>query len=228
MISVILTAAGKSTRFKSDVLKQFYILDDLPIIIRTILKFDYEEIGEIIICINKDNEKEFNDILSEYNHLNKKLFDKIILVHGSNKRYLSVYNAVNKVKNEFVIIHDGVRPFVSEKIIKEHINLLKTNDAIITGIRPNDSIKLTEGNKVSSIINRDNILLTQTPQSFNVKGLKECYNKIDINGELDYTDEDSILNSFGYKSIIVSGDIKNIKITSNEDLILAERFVKCE
>lgn len=222
MVSAIILAGGRGKRMESEVSKQYIEIKGKPILYYTLKKFiDCKCIDNITLVLPKD-EIEYckNEILEKYS-LN---IDKII--SGGNERQDSVYNALESiVKTDIVLIHDGARPFVSDRIIEQGIEFAKTYGAAAPGVTPKDTIKIKNEECFSiETPNRDKLVAIQTPQVFKFNTILECHRKIK-NDKIVVTDDTMVAELYGNKVYLYEGDYTNIKVTTPEDLILAERFV---
>lgn len=224
MISAIILAAGKGKRMGSAISKQFIDIKGKPIIYYTLKKFsENKKIDNIIVVLPEDEVKYFKEnILKKYElRINK-------IVIGGKERQDSVYNALKSLKNsstDIVLIHDGARPFISERIINEGIKFAEIYGAAAPGVMPKDTIKVkNEKNFSVDTPNRANLVSIQTPQVFKFDEILECHEKIRYNGEM-VTDDTMVVEKYGYSVYLYDGEYTNIKVTTPEDLILAERLI---
>lgn len=224
MISAIILAGGKGKRMRSAISKQFIDIKGKPIIYYTLKKFsENKKIDNIIVVLPEDEVKYFKEnILKKYElRINK-------IVIGGKERQDSVYNALKSLKNsstDIVLIHDGARPFISERIINEGIKFAEIYGAAAPGVMPKDTIKVkNEKNFSVDTPNRANLVLIQTPQVFKFDEILECHEKIRYNGEM-VTDDTMVVEKYGYSVYLYDGEYTNIKVTTPEDLILAERLI---
>ena len=224
MISAIILAGGKGKRMGSAISKQFIDIKGKPIIYYTLKKFsENKKIDNIIVVLPEDEVKYFKEnILKKYElRINK-------IVIGGKERQDSVYNALKSLKNsstDIVLIHDGARPFISERIINEGIKFAEIYGAAAPGVMPKDTIKVkNEKNFSVDTPNRANLVSIQTPQVFKFDEILECHEKIRYNGEM-VTDDTMVVEKYGYSVYRYDGEYTNIKVTTPEDLILAERLI---
>lgn len=224
MISAIILAGGKGKRMRSAISKQFIDIKGKPIIYYTLKKFsENKKIDNIIVVLPEDEVKYFKEnILKKYElRINK-------IVIGGKERQDSVYNALKSLKNsstDIVLIHDGARPFISERIINEGIKFAEIYGAAAPGVMPKDTIKVkNEKNFSVDTPNRANLVSIQTPQVFKFDEVLECHEKIRYNGE-KVTDDTMVVEKYGYSVYLYDGEYTNIKVTTPEDLILAERLI---
>lgn len=219
----IILAGGKGTRMGSEVSKQFIEIDEKPIIYYTIKAFEKcKDIDEIILVLPKNEIDYFKN-----NILNR--FDLRIstIIEGGKERYDSVYNALNYIENcDTVLIHDGARPFVSLDIINNGIKYAMEFGAAAPGVTPKDTIKIVDDNGFSlDTPDRNSLIAIQTPQCFDYNLIKQCHSKIREENVI-VTDDTMVVEFFGHKVFLYEGDYKNIKITTPEDLILCDKFIK--
>ena len=222
MVSAIILAGGKGKRMGKDISKQFILVKDKPIIYYTIKKFsDCKLIDEIILVLPKD-EIEYckKEVLEKYSLK----VDKII--EGGKERQDSVYNGLKALKNsDIVLIHDGARPFVSEKIILEGIENAKKYGAAAPGVMPKDTIKVKDDFSFSKeTLKRESLIAIQTPQVFKKDIIVKCHERVRENN-VSVTDDTMVVEKYGYKVYLYDGDYTNIKVTTPEDLILCEYLV---
>ena len=224
MISAIILAGGKGKRMGSAISKQFIDIKGKPIIYYTLKKFsENKKIDNIIVVLPEDEVKYFKEnILKKYElRINK-------IVIGGKERQDSVYNALKSLKNsstDIVLIHDGARPFISERIINEGIKFAEIYGAAAPGVMPKDTIKVkNEKNFSVDTPNRANLVSIQTPQVFKFDEILDCHEKIRYNGEM-VTDDTMVVEKYGYSVYLYDGEYTNIKVTTPEDLILAERLI---
>ena len=222
MVSAIILAGGKGKRMGKDISKQFILVKDKPIIYYTIKKFsDCKLIDEIILVLPKD-EIEYckKEVLEKYSLK----VDKII--EGGKERQDSVYNGLKALKNtDIVLIHDGARPKVSEKIILEGIENAKKYGAAAPGVMPKDTIKVKDELSFSKeTLKRESLIAIQTPQVFKKDIIVKCHERV-REDNISVTDDTMVVEKYGYKVYLYDGDYTNIKVTTPEDLILCEYLV---
>lgn len=219
MVSVIILAGGRGKRMGTNISKQYIPVNGKPILYYTIKKFlGCKSIDKIVLVLPED-EIEYckKEVLNKYSLK----VDKI--VKGGKERQDSVYNGLNELKNtDIVLIHDGARPFVSEKIIIDGIENAKKYGAAAPGIIPKDTIKVKDMESFSKeTLDRSVLLAVQTPQVFKFKLIKECHEKVK-NENILVTDDTMVVERYGNKVYLYEGSYTNIKITTPEDLIIAE------
>lgn len=226
MNGVVIVAAGTGSRMNMGINKQFIKLEGKEIIYYTIEKFYRNENIEDIVVVVKEEEAEFfrKEILDKYN------FKNIKIAYGGKERQDSVYNGLKSLdKNcNIVLIHDGARPFVSDKIINKSIEEAKENKAVVVGVPVKDTIKVIDNdNNIVDTPNRSLLWAVQTPQTFEYNLLIKSYE--DAFKENFYgTDDAMLVERIGYKVKMVEGSYNNIKITTQEDLNLGNQILKLQ
>ncbi len=224
-VSVIIAAAGMSNRMGSKINKQFIWIEGKPILAHTIEKFEKCRYVDEIIIVTKEEEIEYcrKEIVKKYKF---KKINKI--VRGGKERQHSVYNGILALdkKTDIVLTHDGARPFVEIKNIEDGIKGVVDFGPCVIGVPVTDTIKVVgEDKKVESTPKRSSLWAAQTPQCFPKNILVDSYRKAIKEGYLA-TDDSSIVENGGYDVKMVMGNYKNIKITTPEDIIVAESLFK--
>ena len=224
MISAIILAGGKGKRMGASVSKQFIELKGKPIIYYTIKKFEENKnIDNIVVVLPPDELSYFKEeILKKYSLK----IDKIVL--GGTERQDSVYNALKSIadtETDIVLIHDGARPFISNRIINDGIKYANEYGAAAPGVMPKDTIKVKNENNFSiNTPDRSSLVAIQTPQVFKYKEILKCHEKVKVNKEV-VTDDTMVAEKYGYKVYLYEGEYTNIKVTTPEDLILGEMLI---
>jgi len=223
MVSAIVLAGGRGKRMGCIQSKQYIDLDGKPILYYTLKQFIENKVIDKIILVVPEDEKVYckNEVLDRYGLI----VDEI--VSGGEERQESVYNALVELEgSEIVLIHDGARPFVSQKIINDAIKYARIYKATAPGVMPKDTIKVKDENNFSvDTLIRSDLISIQTPQAFEFNMIYECHKKIKKE-KIVVTDDTMAVEFFGNKVYIYEGDYTNIKITTPEDLILAEYLVR--
>ncbi|MCP9763903.1 2-C-methyl-D-erythritol 4-phosphate cytidylyltransferase [Lacihabitans soyangensis] len=216
----IIVAGGSGSRMQSAIPKQFLHLGDKPILVHTIEKFLQIPHIQIVLALPAD-------ALEYWEKVGSIFFDdlsQIRTVEGGKTRFQSVKNALFSIEQNagLVAVHDGVRPFVSSAIIQKSFEVAAQKKSAVVCVDSKDSVRLLDGNDNKSV-DRKNVKLIQTPQTFDLELLKKAY-QVDDN-EL-FTDDASVVEHFGQKIFLIDGDYKNIKITSPEDMEIGGIFLK--
>ena len=208
----IIVAGGSGSRMKSDLPKQFLQINNKPILMHTMEKFAIDNI-EIILVLNVDFHEYWLKLCREYDFSIPHL-----LVNGGNNRFESVKNGLSKITSKSIIaIHDAVRPLISSDKIRFAFEKAEELGNAVLSVVSRDSVRRIQGD-TSSIINRDEIHLIQTPQIFQSELLHKAYKERFRN---DFTDDASVVERIGVKINLIEGEYTNIKITYPEDLKIA-------
>ncbi|AOR22380.1 2-C-methyl-D-erythritol 4-phosphate cytidylyltransferase [Clostridium taeniosporum] len=219
MVSAIVVAGGRGKRMGTVQSKQYLNLNGKPILYYTIKSFLNCKLVDNIILVVPFHEIDYckNEIL------NKNFIKVNKIIAGGSERYESVYNGLMAAEgSDIVLIHDGVRPFVSEKLINDSIMYAKRYGAAAPGVMPKDTIKVIDKNRFSiQTPNRSELVSVQTPQAFRYDLIYECHKKIK-NEDVEITDDTMVAEYFGNNVYIYEGEYSNIKITTPEDLIIGE------
>lgn len=222
-VSVILPAAGLGTRMGKASKKQFLQLDGAPILIHTLRRFaGIESVGEIIIACRAEDMEDVGAMLSGFP------MDKPVrMVEGGDSRQESVEHALATVDDavDLVAVHDAVRPFAEEAMIRKVIAEASESGAAIAGVVPVDTVKQVHLAKIQTTISRDRLVLAQTPQVFRTGLLKHAFAKAREDGFVG-TDESSLVERLDSVEVrVVPGSDRNIKITKPTDLDLARHYL---
>ena len=211
----IIVAGGKGVRMNSDIPKQFLLLNSTPVLIHTLLKFSH--LDEIILVLPKIQIEYWNLLCATHN------FTILhTIVEGGITRFHSVKNGLEKVDNNSIVaIHDGVRPLVSKNLINNLISEVKEGVGGIAVVPIKDSIRKLEGTN-SIHIDRSNLFKVQTPQCFLSDDIKKAYTKEYSD---TFTDDASVFEANGGEINTLLGEEKNLKVTTEEDLKIAELFL---
>ena len=224
-VTAIILAAGKGSRMHSTVQKQYMMLDGYPVVYYALKSFQDSEVDDIILVTGKDEitycEQE---IVKAYG------FDKVSrVISGGTERYESVYNALSAAEDTaYVIIHDGARPFVDLEMIHDSIIHVKEHGACTVAVPVKDTIKeVAENGFGIRTLERRLLWNVQTPQAFSYDLIKTAYLKMMENGDIDVTDDTMIVERYmGHSVKVIHGSYYNIKLTTPEDMEIAEFLVK--
>ncbi|QGU96516.1 2-C-methyl-D-erythritol 4-phosphate cytidylyltransferase [Clostridium bovifaecis] len=216
----IIVAAGKGTRMNTGVNKQFISLRNKPILYYTLQAFqNNSSIDEIVLVLAK-NEIEYckKSILDKY-----KISKIKKVVEGGSTRRDSVINGLLAAEgSDIVLIHDGARPFVNNRIIEDGIKYANKYSACACGVEPKDTIKIKtkEGFSLNTP-KRDTLFSVQTPQCFKYDLIVNAH-KMALQDGIEVTDDTMIVESYNHKVYLYEGSYNNIKITTPEDLVIGE------
>lgn len=225
--TAIVLAAGKGTRMNSKIQKQFLEVEGKPVIYYSLKCFQESLLIRDIILVTGEESLSYckEEIVKRFG------FSKVKKVTaGGKERYDSVYAGLCACDNtDYVLIHDGARPFVTEEILERTCFAVKETGACVVGMPAKDTIKISDRNKmVESTPAREKVWLVQTPQAFRYSLIKESYESIRCKDMSGITDDAMIVEQeSGVKVALVHGSYENLKITTPEDLIIAEAFLRC-
>jgi len=217
-VSVIIVAAGEGRRFGSS--KQFALLKGKSVLDWCLEKFESHKIVSNIILVLPDDTQQ-----AKYIDCYKKVS---AVTRGGKMRQdsvLSGFHHVNPKKADIVLIHDGVRPLINKSLIDRVIKAVQKRGAAIPVIPVEDTVKLIEAKRVLRTVDREKLYRVQTPQGFSYSVLEAAFNKAK---EEDYcvSDEAALVERMGGEVMAVPGDRLNIKITTPEDLRIAEAIIE--
>ena len=217
---IIIVAGGKGLRMGSDIPKQFLPIGGKPVLMRTLERFrEYSAELQIILVLPEAQQEYWHQLCKEYH------FDvEYTLANGGQTRFHSVQNGLAKVPDDaqgVVGVHDGVRPFPSIEVIKNCYETARTKKAVIPVIPVVETVRHLEGEK-SVTVPRGDYRLVQTPQTFDIQLLKAANRQPYNDG---FTDDASVVESYGYEITLVEGNRENIKITTPYDLKIAEVLI---
>jgi 2-C-methyl-D-erythritol 4-phosphate cytidylyltransferase len=221
-VTAIVLAAGRGERFGSQIPKPLIKINSKPIIIRCLEIFSsHPDIKDVILVVNYGNSK---DIIKRLERYRIKKIKNVVL--GGERRQDSVRNGLSAIDTrvDLVLIHDGARPFIDKETISRVIKEAKKSGAAIVGVPVKSTIKkVVKSRVVEKTLNRNTLWEAQTPQVFRKELLLKAYQRFK---DIDATDDSSLIERLGVKVKVVPGSYNNIKITTPEDLILAEAIAK--
>ena len=214
----IIVAAGTGSRMNSGLPKQFLLLCGKPVLYYSLQAFyDNSSDTKILVVLAQQEAERWMKLCAEY-----KINIPHEIVFGGATRTESVLNGLNTItENGVIAIHDGARPLVSDKIIENCFLSACKNGTGIACVKPKDSIRIVS-ESANKAIDRDDLRLIQTPQTFTSAIIKNAFL---INGTETSTDDATIAEKAGYKIHLVEGSYTNFKITTPEDLLLAESLL---
>ncbi len=224
--TAVIVAAGSSRRMGESVNKQLLLIDDIPVLAHTLLSFSRAtSIDSIVVVTKQENILLVNDLIREF-----EISKVTAIVPGGKTRQESVMLGLGQVRDSsFVAVHDGARPFASPDLIDRLVEDAYTYGSAAPGVVPKDTVKIIKvDNFVETTPERNNLRLIQTPQVFRTDELKLAYIRANESGFCG-TDDCSVIENTGLKVHISPGEYTNIKVTTPEDLPVAEaicRFLK--
>lgn len=211
----IIVAGGKGNRMNLAVAKQFLELDSKPILMHTLEAFHQCVLNPVIILVLNIHQHLFWEELCTKHDF--KVPHQVI--KGGQERFDSVKNGLKVIKGKAVVaIHDAVRPLISAEVILQSYQMAEEKGNAITAIKPVDSVRIKREGQDSEALNRDELYLIQTPQTFQIEQLKKAYLQPYRN---EFTDDASVVERAGFSIHLLQGERDNIKITYAQDLELA-------
>ncbi|HUL45003.1 MAG TPA: 2-C-methyl-D-erythritol 4-phosphate cytidylyltransferase [Bacteroidota bacterium] len=220
-VGVIIPAAGTGSRMGGATSKQFLDLAGSPILLHTLRRFEHAAVVDVIIVSAASDLTSRVSVMVDREGLKK----VVRVVEGGRERQDSVWNALRgagEFKIDIIAVHDGVRPFVSEKQVAEVISVAEKEGAAILAVRSKETVKLIDEKKhIRSTPDRDSLWVAQTPQAFEFRLLLRASEKAMEEGFYG-TDEAMLVERTGGNIAVVEGSYDNIKITTPEDLELAK------
>ena len=233
---VIIVAGGKGLRMGSDVPKQFLPIGGKPVLMRTIERFrEYSADMQIILVLPEAQQNYWKELCKEY-HFPLPATTPLpqqggsgggsyLLANGGQTRFHSVQNGLALIPDDaegVVGVHDGVRPFPSIEVIRNCFETARTAKAVIPVIPVVETVRHLQGDS-SVTVPRSEFRLVQTPQTFDLQLLKAANRQLYNDG---FTDDASVVESYGHAITLVEGNRENIKITTPYDIVVAEALCK--
>lgn len=223
--AAIVLAAGSGKRMNSQVHKQYLIIQDRPVLYYSLKEFEDSAVDEIVLVVGK-GEEEFcrREIVDKYGISKVKA-----IVEGGKERYHSVFEGLKQTSDaDYVLIHDGARPFVNQDIIRRCMQEVQKYQACVVGMSVKDTIKIAdEEGYAKQTPDRKNVWMIQTPQTFSYALIYEAYEEMLKTEDTAITDDAMVLERIkGKKSKLIEGSYRNIKITTPEDLLIANVYLQ--
>jgi len=215
----VIVAGGKGTRIRSTIPKQFLELKGKPILMHTIQAFlDYSPELNLVLVLPADDFDRWEKLCEQYHFR-----PAMKLITGGETRFQSVRNGLDALPEEgLVAIHDGVRPLVSTDIIGASFRLAAVHGSAIAAVRLKESIRATDQDTTKAV-DRSRFRLIQTPQTFQCSLIKAAYR---VREEPSMTDDASVAEHAGHRISLFEGSYENIKVTTPEDLVVAEALLQ--
>lgn len=229
--TAIVLAGGRGKRMNCAIPKQFLTIQDKPVLYYSLQAFETSFIDSIILVASEDDREYCKREIVEKYHFNK--VKKI--VSGGKERYHSVLNGIKAAGDcDYIFIHDGARPFLTQDMLKRLLDCVMEDKACVAGMPVKDTIKIAdESGYISSTPRRDLVWMIQTPQVFSYELIKKAYLLLEENEYsllekgISITDDAMVVETLlGEKVKLVEGSYRNIKITTPEDLSVAESFLE--
>ena len=217
----IVLSGGSGKRMNSQVHKQYLLIKEKPVIYYALKAFQESNVDEIVLVVGSGEIDFARDEIEKKYCLSK--FTKI--VEGCKERYHSVYEGLKAAEDaDYVLIHDGARPFVNQDIILRSMEAVKEYGACVAGMPVKDTIKIAdESGYAAETPERSKVWMVQTPQTFSYELIRDAYCRMLQNENTSITDDAMVVETMTDTRVkLVEGDYRNIKITTPEDLLIAE------
>lgn len=216
----IIVAGGSGSRMQSEIAKQFMLLDGKPILMHTLEAFaNTAQKPELLLVLNIHQHQYWEELCKTHSFNIKHL-----VVRGGAQRFHSVKNGLKAIKGKGIVaIHDAVRPLVSAALISRSFLAATANGNAVAGIKATDSVRSINMEGKTEALNREQLLMIQTPQTFTTEILRKAYQQPFRN---EFTDDASVVEYSGYEIHVIEGERENIKITYPEDLEIASILKK--
>jgi len=215
----VIVAGGKGARMRAAVPKQFLPLNGKPLLCYPIEAFAQAmPDAQIILVLPEDQLRSAQIVLRSYiGNI------EVTIVPGGQTRFHSVQNGLKEIKGHgIVFVHDGARPLLSNDLILRCYKQAIEKGSAIPAIPVAESLRIVD-NKSTRAVNRDHIRIIQTPQTFNTNILLPAY-QLEYNES--FTDEATVVEAYGEKIHLIEGARENVKVTTPEDMLIAEAFLK--
>ncbi|OAB35174.1 2-C-methyl-D-erythritol 4-phosphate cytidylyltransferase [Paenibacillus glacialis] len=213
-LGIVIVSAGKGSRMGTLESKQYLLLQDKPILIHTLEVFNsMPQVKEIVLVTGQDDVRRVQEWVHEYK------MDKVIkVIPGGSERQHSVYQGLLEIGTEWVMIHDGVRPFVDQADIEACYQMALRTGAAVLAVPVKDTIKQVDGSGIIvATPDRQSLWAIQTPQTFRVSDLLRSHQEAQRSGFVG-TDDSMLVERMGIPVAVVKGSYSNIKITTPDDL----------
>lgn len=223
--TAIVLAAGMGKRMNSSVPKQYLTLAGRPVLYYALKAFEESDVTDIVLVVGE----------GEVSYCREEIVEKYALrkisavIEGGKERYYSVYEGLKAAKGaDYVLIHDGARPLVTGEIIRRAIRTVQQEQACVVGMPVKDTIKIIgEDGRAEATPDRNRLWQIQTPQVFSYDMIFDAYEWVIGQADIAVTDDAMVLEcATGRKVKVIEGSYENIKITTPEDLLIAETYLK--
>lgn len=224
-ITAIVLAAGAGKRMNSSVHKQYMMLAGRPVIYYALKAFEESMVTDIVLVVGA----------GEIEYCRQEVIDKYgitkisAVVEGGRERYHSVYEGLRVASgSDYVLIHDGARPFVTLEMIKRSLECVREHSACVVGMPVKDTIKVVGADGIAkNTPDRSTLWQVQTPQTFSYPMIYAAYEKAIAQEDDSITDDAMVLERMmGIQVKVIEGSYQNIKITTPEDILVAEAYLK--
>ncbi len=223
--TAIVLAAGSGKRMNSKVHKQYLLIKEKPVLYYSLKAFEESEVQDIVLVVGAGEADYCKTEIVERYHLTK----VSAIVEGGKERYHSVYEGLKAVEaSDYVLIHDGARPFLGQDVIQRTLHAVEEYKACVTGMPVKDTIKIADEEQFAKETpKRSDVWMVQTPQAFSFELIYEAYAKMLQKEDTSITDDAMVVEKMTNKKVkLIEGSYRNIKITTPEDLLIAEAYLQ--
>lgn len=224
--TAIVLAAGQGKRMGTKVQKQYLEIQGKPVLYYSLHAFQSSLLIDEIILVVGENQEEYcqKEIVEKF-----QITKVSRIVQGGPERYFSVWNGLRELEEEgYVFIHDGARPFINDDILNRVFEFVRVEKACVVGMPVKDTIKIADENGFAqNTPNRNLVWAVQTPQVFETKLIKKAYEMLMNCDTINVTDDAMVVETILNRKVkLVEGSYENIKITTPEDMKIAEIFIQ--
>lgn len=222
--AAVVLAGGSGKRMNTQVHKQYLLIKEKPVLYYSLKAFEESAVDEIVLVVG-DKEKDYcrQEIVEKYGLKKVKA-----IVTGGKERYHSVFEGLKAIETaDYVLIHDGARPFVDNEIISRTMLAVKKYKSCVVGMPVKDTIRIADEEQYAKETpQRKYVWMVQTPQAFSYSLIYDAYEKMLQNENTAITDDAMVLESMtSHRVRLIEGSYRNIKITTPEDLLIAETYL---
>jgi len=224
-VNAVIVAAGAGKRMGGSLAKPLIALAGRPLILHTLDRFARSQVRKVILVVPEEKRTDFERLLA--GECNRSRLECVV-ESGGPRRQDSVRRGLNRLDEdcEVVVIHDGARPLVSPALIDRCVELASEEGAAVVGVPVKDTIKVVSASRrVESTPPRDSLWEIQTPQAFRVETIREAHRRAEQDG-VEATDDAMLAERLGKSVALIEGERSNLKITTPEDLVLAEALLR--
>ena len=222
--TAIVLAGGSGKRMNSKVHKQYLLLDEKPVLYYSLKAFEDSEVDNIVLVVGAGEISYCKEEIVERYGITK----VSAIVEGGKERYHSVYEGLKAAgETDYVLIHDGARPFVNNAIIKRTMEAVAQYEACVVGMLVKDTVKIADPDLFANETpERKNVWMVQTPQAFSCDLIRNAYAQMLAQEDETITDDAMVLERMTNRKVkLIEGSYRNIKITTPEDLLIAEAYL---
>lgn len=224
-VMAIVLAAGSGKRMNTDVHKQYLLIKEKPVLYYSLKAFEDSAIDGVVLVVGA-GEVEYcqKEIIEKY-----QLKKVQAIVEGGKERYHSVYEGLKASEGaDYVLIHDGARPFLTQSIIERTLETVEQYQACVVGMPVKDTIKIIDDeNCAKETPERSRVWMVQTPQAFSYSLIYSAYTKMLENEDGSITDDAMVVERMTNQKVkLIEGSYRNIKITTPEDMVIAETYLE--